>query len=346
VAPAVPRTFHRPLPNERNGSFVSTLLRFQRTSLLGRSLPGTIVSVATIAVFLYGGEQIILGRMTMGTLVAFMAYHARLLSPVQNLLGLSGALSTARVSLTRVLELLDTAPEVTERPGAIPLIWVERGIEFSNVSLQHEGRPVLADVSFHIPAGGLTVIVGPSGAGKSTIADLMVRLLDPDSGTVFIDGLDARSIRLQDLRRTVVLIDQSPHLLHGTLFENIAYARPDTPRNEVMDAAYSAGLRQLLQGLPAGLDTVVGERGLTLSAGERQRVAIARAFLLDPQVLIVDEPSAALDPRCERELVENLRRVFRGKTLIVITHKPMLSAQADYVLRIENGRMIESGVLV
>lgn len=329
----------------RNDSFVSSLLNFQRTSLLGRSMPGTILSVATIAVFLYGGKQIIEGRdhMTIGTLVAFMAYHARLLSPVQNLLGLSAAVSTARVSLTRVLELLDTQPEVTEQPGAVPLFSVERGIEFSDVSLQHEGRPVLEHISFHIPAGSLSVIVGPSGAGKSTIADLMVRLLDPDSGAVFIDGVNATNIRLLDLRRTILLIEQAPHLVHGTLFDNIAYARPDTPRELVEVAARSAGLTQLLRDLPEGLDTPVGERGLTLSVGERQRVAIARAFLSDPQVVILDEPSAALDARCERELVENLRRSFRGKTLVAITHRPMLSALADHVVAIENGRVAETG---
>jgi len=260
--------------------------------------------------------------------------HGGLLSPVQSLLGLSASLSSARVSLARVLELLDTRIEVTERFDALPLSAVHHSIAFRNVTLFHDGRAVLDDVSFEIPAGSFSAIVGPSGGGKSTIADLMVRLLDPDSGAVLIDGLDVKTRRLGDLRRTVVLIDQSPYLFHGTLFENIAYARPDVSRKTAEEAAHAAGL-------PHGLDTVVGERGLTLSAGERQRVAIARAFLSNPEVVILDEPSAALDPELERELIDNLRWKFFGKTLIAITHKPALAAAADRILYIKDGRVAE-----
>jgi ATP-binding cassette, subfamily B, bacterial len=326
---------------KRNDSFVSTLMRFQSTSMLGRTVPGTLLTAATIAVFVYGGEQIIAGQMTMGTLVAFMAYHSRLLSPVQSLLGLSASLSSAKVSLARVLELLDTPIEVTEQLGAVALSAVHQGIEFRNVTLRHDGRAVLDDVSFEVPAGVFSVIVGPSGGGKSTIADLMVRLLDPDAGAVMIDGLDLKRMRLHDLRRTVVLIDQSPYLFHGTLCENIAYGKRFASRVEVEEAAHAAGLTELLRGLPDGLNTVAGERGLTLSAGERQRVAIARAFLSNPEVLILDEPSAALDPQREKELVDNLRWRFAGKTLIAITHKPALASAADHVLYIKDGRVAE-----
>jgi len=326
----------------RNDSFVSTLMRFQSTSMLGRTVPGTLLTAATTAVFVYGGQQIIAGQMTMGTLVAFMAYHSRLLSPVQSLLGLSASLSSAKVSLSRVLELLDAPIEVTEQPDAVAVSAVHRSIEFRDVTLRHDGRAVLDDVSFEIPAGVFSVIVGPSGSGKSTIADLMVRLLDPDAGAVMIDGLDLKRTRLSDLRRTVVLIDQSPYLFHGTLYENIAYAKPFVGRVAVEQAAHAAGLTELLRGLPEGLNTVAGERGLTLSAGERQRVAIARAFLAKPEVLILDEPSAALDPARERELVDNLRWAFAGKTLIAITHKPALASVADHILYIKDGRVAEA----
>jgi ATP-binding cassette subfamily B protein len=325
----------------RNESFVSTLMRFQSVSMLGRTVPGTLLTAATIAVFVYGGQQIIAGRMTLGTLVAFMAYHGRLLSPVQSLLGLSASLSSAKVSLSRVLELLDTPAEVQERPHAVGITAIDRSIEFRNVTLRHDRRMVLQDVSFEIPARAFSLIVGPSGSGKSTIADLMIRLLDPDSGAVMIDGVDLRSMRLQDLRQTVILIDQSPYLFHGTLFENI---RPSVARELVEDAAYASGLAELSQRLPQGLNTVVGERGLTLSAGERQRVAIARAFLWNPEVLILDEPSAALDAEHERQLMDNLRWKFYAKTLIVITHKPALLSTADQVLYIKDGRVAECAV--
>src|SRR3954453_5962572 len=288
---------------QRNDAFISVLMRFQRTSLLGRTLPGTVLTAATIAVFLYGGRQIILGTMTIGTLVAFMAYHARLLSPVQNLLGLSSSITSARVSLARVLELLDTKPEVLDPPKPAPFPVLRHQIMLKDVNVFHDSRRVLEDVSICIPVGSFSAIVGPSGGGKSTIADLLVRLLDPDSGTVTLDGIDVRDLRLADLRSQIVLIEQNPHLFHSTLFDNIAYARPQSSRAEVETAAQAAALTDLVDRLPEGLDTVVGERGLTLSAGERQRVALARAFLLSPQVVILDEPSAALDTEREQDLL-------------------------------------------
>jgi len=329
----------------RNGSFTSTLMRFQSVSMLGRSVPGTLFTAASIAVFVYGGLQIISGRMTMGTLVAFMALHGRLLAPVQSLLGLSASLSSAKVSLARVLELLDTPIEVNEQPHAAAISTVERSIEFRRVAVLHDGRPVLDDVSFEIPAHSFSVIAGPSGAGKSTVADLIVRLLDPDSGNVMIDGVDLKTLRLRDLRRTVVLIDQSPYLFHGSLFENIAYAAPTAVhRAAVEEAAHAAGLAELLATLPKGLDTPVGERGSTLSAGERQRIAIARAFLSNPDVMILDEPSSALDPKRERELIDNLRWKFAGKTLIAITHKQALADAADHVFYLKDGHIAECEV--
>jgi ATP-binding cassette subfamily B protein len=328
----------------RNDSFVSTLMRFQSISMLGRNVPGALISAATIAVFVYGGEQIIAGQLSIGTLVAFMAYHGMLLSPVQSLIGLSASLTSAKVSLARVLELLDTPIEVTEHPAAAAVSKVRQGIAFRNVTLLHNGRTVLDNVSFDIPSGAFSVIVGPSGAGKSTIADLIVRLIDPDSGVVTIDGVDLKKLRLYDLRKTVVLVDQSPYLFHGPLFENIAYAKPGVSHEVAGEVAQAAGLADFLRGLPQGLDTVVGERGLTLSAGERQRVAIARAFLSDPEVLILDEPSAALDPEREKELIDNLRWKFFGKTLIAITHKPALAAAADHTLYIKDGHVTECAV--
>ncbi len=322
-----------------NGMYVATLLRFQRASMMGRMLPGTILTIATVGVFLYGGREIILGRMSIGTLVAFMAYHSRLLSPVQNLMGLSASLSSARVSLARVLELLDTPAEVTECVRPQRLASIRQGIELRDVTLLHDGRTVLDKVSINIPVNRFTVLMGPSGSGKSTIADLMVRLLDPDSGSVHIDGVNVRSLKLNDLRRRVMLIDQAPHLMHGTMFWNIAYPVPGVPRAHVEDAVRAAGLEDLVGRLPEGIDTIIGERGLTLSAGERQRIAVARAFLADPDVLILDEPSSALDAGFERMLMENLRWRFSGKTLVCITHRPQVARDADVLIEIAQGRV-------
>jgi ATP-binding cassette subfamily B protein len=174
-------------------------------------------------------------------------------------------------------------------------------------------------------------IVGPSGSGKSTIADLLLRLLDPDSGVVRIDGHDLRTVRLDDLRRRVALVDQEPTMLHATIAENIRYARPDASDEDVMEAARRAAIARFVDSLPQKYETVVGERGMALSAGERQRIALARAFLTNPSILILDEPTAALDPATEDQVASGYEAVMGGRTVIVITHRAELARRANRV---------------
>lgn len=324
---------------KRNLAFVETLLGLQVTSFLSGALPGTILTASTALVFLYGGKMIIDGRMTIGTLVAFMAYHLRLLSPVQNMMNLSANLASARASLARIFELLDAPVEIVERPDALPLGPVRHRIAAENVTLRHDREEVLTGASFEIPAGTLCAILGASGAGKSTIADLLVRFLDPDRGRITIDGRDVRDVRLEDLRREVVLVDQTPHLFNATIAENISYARPDTSRSEIEAAGRRAGLDELINRLPQGYDTPTGERGLALSAGERQRIALARALLRKPSVLVLDEPTSALDPGTEAMVAGHLRESLRGCTVILITHRPALAEIADQVLNLRDGRI-------
>lgn len=321
-----------------NGGFVTTMLRMQTTSFLTGALPGTIVTASSAAVILYGGKQIIDGTMTIGALVAFITYHGRLLAPVQALMGLTASLATARVALARIFELFDTAPEVVEAPSPAPLPGVTREIRLEGVTMHHGREPVLQDAHLAIPAGALTAIIGPSGAGKSTLADLLVRFLDPVSGCVLIDGADVRELSLADLRARVLLVDQAPFLFNASIAENIAFAQADATEADIAAAASAAGLDALVARLPEGLATRTGERGLALSAGERHRVAIARALLRQPDVLILDEPTAALDEETERMVALGLRRALPHATLIVITHKPALADMADHVIRLEHGR--------
>lgn len=320
-----------------NSGFVATMLRMQTTSFLTGALPGTIVTASSAAVILYGGKQIIDGTMTVGALVAFITYHGRLLAPVQALMGLTASLATARVALARIFELFDTAPEVVEAEKPWPLPAVAREIRLENVTMHHGRAPVLDNANLAIPAGSLTAILGPSGAGKSTLADLLVRFLDPVSGSVTIDGTDLRELSLTDLRARVLLVDQAPFLFNASIAENIAFARPEATIEQITAAASAAGLDPLIARLPQGLATRTGERGLALSAGERHRIAIARALLRQPDVLILDEPTAALDEETERVVALGLRRALPHATLIVITHKPALAEMADHVIRLEGG---------
>jgi ATP-binding cassette, subfamily B, bacterial len=318
---------------ERNAAFVRALMRMQLLTYLSGGLPGLIMTAGTGAVFVYGGLRVIRGDITAGTFVAFMAYQMRFLPPLQALMGMYANLATVRVSLRRVAEILDEPIEVQEPASPVALPAVAGTIEFDDVTLSHDrGGPVIERLSFRVAAGEKVAIVGPSGSGKSTVADLILRLVDPDSGIVRLDGHDLRSLALADLRRRVALVEQEPCILHATIAENIRYARPDASDDEVSDAGGRAALGPFVERLPDGYQTMVGERGMALSAGERQRIAIARAFLVDPAVLILDEPSAALDPFMERQIVEGYETIMRGRTAIVITHRTELANRADRVI--------------
>ncbi|MBL8206731.1 MAG: ABC transporter ATP-binding protein [Blastocatellia bacterium] len=328
----------------RNRSFIDAMLSMQLTSFFSGALPGTILTLSTAAVFLFGGKLVIEGAMTIGALVAFMAYHLRLLTPVQSCFGLYTNLMTARVSLRRVFELLDTPVDVRESTNAKPLEAVQESIEFEGVIFRHDrDNLVLDEVSFQIPAGKICAIVGPSGAGKSTIADLLLRFYDPEVGTVRLDGHDARALRLHDLRRTVALVDQVPFLLNASIAENIAYARPEALPEDIIAAAQAAAIHDFIEGLPDGYATQVGERGLTLSAGERQRIAIARALLRQPSVIVLDEPTSALDPLTEQSLTTTLSTLLKGRTAIIITHRMSLVEIADLVIVLERGKVSQIG---
>jgi ATP-binding cassette subfamily B protein len=316
----------------------------QLVSFFAGAFPGTVLTLSTALVFLYGGKLVIDGAMTIGALVAFMAYHMRLLAPVQNLMGLYTSVATARVSLDRVFEILDAPVEVKESPTALELREVRGDVEFENVTLKYDRETVVLDaVSFKIPAGSLCAIAGPSGVGKSTVADLLLRFYDPQAGTITIDGRDLRDVRLGDLRREVVLVEQTAFLFNSTIAENIRYGCPSAAADEITQAAKSASIDEFIRSLPEGYDTQVGERGQALSAGERQRIALARALLRDPAVLVLDEPTASVDPITEQTIAAALRSMMKGRTTIVISHRLSLIERADWVVVIDNGRVVETG---
>ncbi len=330
----------------RNSRFLHSLLSMQMTAFLASALPGTVLTVSIAIVFLYGGKLVIDNHLTVGWLVAFMAYHMRLLGPVQILLGTYTNLLTGGVSLGRVFEFLDVPVEVRESPSALAASGLRGNIIFDRVRFRFsEDVPVLEDVSFQIPAGRICAIVGASGSGKSTLSDLLVRFYDPDSGAVTIDGRDLRGLRLQDLRREIALVEQTPFLFRATIKENISYGNPAATLDEIRVCAHDAAIDDFIQSLPLGYDTVIGERGCTISAGERQRIALARALLRNPSILIMDEPTAALDPASEAAVARALAKTLRGRrTVILITHRMSLVEIADHVVLLDGGRIVETGV--
>jgi ATP-binding cassette subfamily B protein len=319
---------------ERNQSFIDALMRMQLTAFLSGAVPGTVLTLSTAAIFLYGGKLVIDGALTTGSLVALMAYHMRLLAPVQNLMGLYTNLVSGGVSLARVFELFDTRPEIEERGKTIPLPIARGEILFDSVSFRHADDLVLKQLSFRIDPGTICAILGPSGAGKSTIADLLIRFYDPDDGAIRLDGYDLRDLSLADLRRAIVLVDQSPYLFRATVRENISYAIPSATDAEIAEAARAAAVHDRILALPDGYSTIMAERGQTLSAGERQRIAIARALLTNPKVLVLDEPTSALDEANERAIADTLVRIAQGRTVILITHRATLAQIAHKTIRV------------
>jgi ATP-binding cassette subfamily B protein len=325
----------------KNQAFIDALMSMQAWSYLAGSAPGLILSLGYGAVFVYGGHRVIAGTLSVGAFVAFLAYQMRLLQPVQALMGLYASLATVQVSLARVQELLDAKPDVIERDSPIRLDRLSGAIAFDKVSLDLGRGPILAALSFAVAPGEMVALVGPSGSGKSTIADLLLRLIDPDAGAIYVDGHALTSVSLVDLRRRIAIVDQEPFVFHASIVENIRYARPEASDNDVQIAARAAGLDAFIRSQPDGYATIVGERGAALSAGERQRLAIARALVAQPDVLVLDEPTAALDPETERHVIAEYRRLMQGRTVLVITHRAAVADAADRVLMLTDGAVVE-----
>lgn len=303
-----------------------------------------LVGVATAAVLLLGGYSVIQGRITPGELVVFVQYLKGAFKPMRDLAKYTGRIAKAAASGERILDVLSVDADVVDEPGAYRIRRLAGEITFDRVTVTYEGNAhALREVSLRVRAGRRVAVVGPSGSGKSTMAALLLRLQDPTSGTVRIDGHDLREVTVESLREHVGVVLQESVLFTGTVRENIAMGRPSASDADVERAAREANAHEFITALPAGYDTVVGERGDTLSGGQRQRIAIARTMLRDPSVLILDEATTGLDPRSSAAVLEAFERLTRGRTTLVITHTLADAVGCDEVMVLQQGRVVEHG---
>ena len=303
-----------------------------------------ITALGTAAAVLFGAFQVLQGRMLPGELVLVVGYLTNMYKPIRQLAKLSTDFSKAMAAAERVSEILEIEPEILDRPDAIPASDLKGEIVFRDVSFDYgDGKDVLRNISFSVSPGQRLALVGVSGAGKSTIVSLILRLYEPQRGTILIDGRDLRQYKRASLRRHIGIVLQQSLLFGATIRENIAYGKPTATLQEIEAAARAANADEFICQLEHGYDTVIGERGATLSGGQRQRIAIARALIRDAPVLILDEPMTGLDGESEAKVREALDRLMAGKTCIVITHDLQSVADADQVLVLEGGGIVDRG---
>ena len=305
---------------------------------------GAIIAVGVTLIMIYAARGVVTGTMTLGDLVLVNTMMLQLFLPLNFLGVIYRALHNALADMDLVFKLLDEKTEIEDRPGAAELQVTRGEVRFEAVDFAYQPeRPILHGVEFRVPPGGKVAVVGPSGAGKSTLARLLFRFYDVKAGRVSIDGQDVRSVTQSSLRRAIGIVPQDTVLFNDTIYNNILYAWPSADRDAVIEAARLADIHDFISRLPQGYDTVVGERGLKLSGGEKQRVAIARVILKNPRILVFDEATSSLDSRSEQAILAALRNVAQDHTTLVIAHRLSTIIDADQILVLDQGRITESG---
>jgi ABC-type multidrug transport system fused ATPase/permease subunit len=345
----VVQSFAREAANERhfrrvNDEYRAANYRTVVTNGLYFPFVDFLSTAATAIVLGYGGYLAFEGEVTIGTLLAFMLYLSNFFDPIQQLSQLYNTFLSAVAALDKIMDVLDEEPEVVDKPGARELPRIEGHVRFEHVRFGYgSGAEVLHGIDLDVPAGTTVALVGHTGAGKSTIAKLLARFYDPRPGRVTIDGVDVRDVRQQSLRRQLGVVPQEGFLFAGTMRENIAFGRPDARPEEVVAAATAVGANEFALRLPDGYDTELGERGVRLSLGQRQLVAFARALLADPRILILDEATSSVDIGTERRIEHALRRLLAGRTAFIIAHRLSTIRDADRIVVLEHGRVVEQG---
>jgi subfamily B ATP-binding cassette protein MsbA len=318
-------------------------LKAQRIQALTSPVMELLAGVSMVILFAYAQSRIASRTLTTGEFASFLTALALMYAPIKKLNKVNLSVNTALAAAERVFRMLDIDNEVKEKPGAIELASVGKGIRYDHVSFAYGNEPVLRDVDLPVAPGEIVAIVGGSGAGKSTFVNLLPRFYDVNSGRISIDGHDVRDMTLQSLRRMMGLVTQEVILFNDTVRNNIAYGRGDADEQRVIDAAKAANAHDFITALPNGYDTPIGESGVLLSGGQRQRLAIARALFKDPPILILDEATSALDTESERLVQQALVNLMRGRTTLVIAHRLSTIRNADKIVVLDEGRIVESG---
>jgi ABC-type multidrug transport system fused ATPase/permease subunit len=327
----VTRVFDQSMYSTRLRAFYNPMISF---------LP----NLGLAAVLLLGGRQVINGSLTLGEFTAFYSYVLMLMFPMR-MLGIAlGMAQRAVASGNRIFQVLDREPAISSAPDAQPLPPGRGSVRLSHVTLSYNGgAPALSDVSLDVAAGETVAIVGPTGSGKTTLAATIGRLYDVSEGSITVDGVDVRELQLESLRGAIAVVPDDGFLFSASVWENIAYAKPDATQEEIELAARRAQIHSFIAALPEGYETLVGERGLTLSGGQRQRIAIARALITDPRILILDDATASVDATTERQIKDALSEVMRGRTTFIIAHRLSTIALADRVVVMDAGRITAQG---
>src|SRR6202043_523360 len=303
-----------------------------------------IVAIGTCLVLGYGARLAIAGKLSAGVLIVFLLYLGKMYKPMRDLSKMTDTVSKAAVGFERIQEVLEIESKVRDLPRAKKALKFKGKIEFEHVSFSYDGgNLVLKDINFTIEPGQIAALVGPSGTGKTTVISLIPRFYDPTSGKVKIDDRDVREYTLKSLRQQISFVLQDTLLFRATIWENIAYGRPDAPRRKIEEVARLANAHEFIEKMPEGYDTMVGERGISLSGGQRQRIAIARAIIRDTPILILDEPTSGLDAASEQTVIGALDTLMKGRTSVVIAHHLNSIRHADIIFVVKDTELVEQG---
>ena len=330
--------------DQKNAAAVSAYTKAEANGTVTGPSVNCINNVSLALVCMFGSVLFLKGRIGLGDLSSFVQYSRRFSGPINEVANIIAELQSALAAAERVFGLIDAAPEAADAPDAITLQEVTGDVAMEHVDFSYvPGKPIIQDLNFHAEPGSLTAIVGPTGAGKTTIINLLMRFYDTDAGGIYVDGNEIRAVTRSSLRKAYSMVLQDTWLFHGTIFENIAYGKPDATREEVEAAARAAHIHSFISRLPQGYDTVLSDNGTSISKGQKQMLTIARAMLLDAHMLILDEATSNVDTRTEQHIQAAMRNLMKDKTCFVIAHRLSTIRSADHILVLDGGQVVEQG---